>query len=136
VPVTPQEKQQRDSIATINNLLDSGVDEDRIKVIFNMAEKDVPIEKQFAIFMANKECKNIAGDNISVVYQNNIFTILSKFKLKYEEVYNDNRDFRTLIRAAESKEERQELSNLRTVKMLMNGFNSDLDVAFQNLNLG
>ena len=136
VPVTPQEKQQRDSIATINNLLDSGVDEDRIKVIFNMAEKDVPIEKQFAIFMANKECKNIASDNISVVYQNNIFTILSKFKLKYEEVYNDNRDFRTLIRAAESKEERQELSNLRTVKMLMNGFNSDLDVAFQNLNLG
>ena len=136
VPVTPQEKQQRDSIATINNLLDTGIDEDRIKVIFNMAEKDVPIEKQFAIFMADKKCKNIAGSDIPVVYHNNIFTILAKSKLKYDEVYNDNRDFRALIRAAGSKEERQELSNLRTVKMLMNGFNSDLDVAFQNLNLG
>ncbi|ECB4946535.1 transcriptional regulator, partial [Salmonella enterica subsp. enterica serovar Reading] len=39
------------------------------------------------------------------------------------------------IRSASSKEERQDLSNLRAVKMLMNGFNSDLDVAFKNLNL-
>ncbi|HBZ2244975.1 TPA: transcriptional regulator, partial [Klebsiella pneumoniae] len=43
--------------------------------------------------------------------------------------------FRSLIRAAASKEERQELSNLRAVKMLMNGFNSDLDIAFDNLKL-
>ena len=53
----------------------------------------------------------------------------------YDDVYNDNRDFRSLIRSASSKEERQDLSNLRAVKMLMNGFNSDLDVAFKNLNL-
>ncbi|ECI2791926.1 transcriptional regulator [Salmonella enterica subsp. enterica serovar Give] len=135
VPVTPQDKQQRDSIATINNLLDMGIEEERIKVIFNMAEKDIEIGKQFAIFLANATCKKIVGSNPSVVYYNNIFTILTKEKLKYDDVYNDDRDFRTLIRSASSKEERQELSNLRTVKMLMNGFNSDLDVAFQNLEL-
>lgn len=135
VPVTPQDKQQRDSIATIDNLMNIGIEEERIKVIFNMAEKDLDIEKQFAIFLANKTCKKIVGDNPSVVYHNNIFTILTKAKLKYDDVYNDDRDFRSLIRAAASKEERQELSNLRTVKMLMNGFNSDLDVAFQNLEL-
>lgn len=135
VPVTPQDKQQRDSIATINNLLDMGIEEERIKVIFNMAEKDLDIGKQFAIFLANKTCKKIAGSNYSIVYHNNIFTILTKAKLKYDDVYNDDRDFRSLIRAAASKEERQELSELRTVKMLMNGFNSDLDIAFQNLEL-
>lgn len=135
VPVTPQDKQQRDSIATIDNLINIGIEEERIKVIFNMAEKDLDIDKQFAIFLANKTCKKIVGANPSVVYHNNIFTILTKSKLKYDDVYNDDRDFRSLIRAAASKEERQELSNLRTVKMLMNGFNSDLDVAFQNLEL-
>lgn len=135
VPVTPQDKQQRDSIATINNLLDMGIEPERIKVIFNMAEKDLAIDKQFAIFLADKTCKKIAGTTPSVVYHNNIFTILTKSKLKYDDVYHDDRDFRSLIRAAASKEERQELSNLRTVKMLMNGFNSDLDIAFENLSL-
>lgn len=135
VPVTPQDKQQRDSITTIKNLLDMGIEPEHIKVIFNMAEKDLAIDKQFAIFLADKTCNKIAGTTPSVVHHNNIFTILAKSKLKYDDVYHDNRDFRTLIRSAESKEIRQELSNLRTVKMLMNGFNSDLDIAFENLNL-
>lgn len=135
VPVTPQDKQQRDSITTIKNLLDMGIEPEHIKVIFNMAEKDLAIDKQFAIFLADKTCNKIAGTTPSVVHHNNILTILAKSKLKYDDVYHDNRDFRTLIRSAESKEIRQELSNLRTVKMLMNGFNSDLDIAFENLNL-
>lgn len=135
VPVTPQEKQQTDSIATVYNLLDMGIEEDRIKIIFNLADKDTQIERQFSVFLADKSCKKIVGSNYPVVYQNNIFNILTKSGLKYDDVYNDDRDFRTLIRNAESKEVRQELSNLRTVKMLMNGFNSDLDIAFKNLNI-
>lgn len=135
VPVTTQDKQQRDSINTINNLLDSGIEKEKIKVIFNQAEKDIEIRKQYAIFLADKTCNKITGDSPAIVYYNNIFNILTKSGLKYDDVYNDDRDFRTLIRSAENKELRQELSNLRTVKMLMNGFNSDLDIAFGNLNL-
>lgn len=112
-----------------------GVEADRFKVIFNLAEKDIPIKKQYSIFLDDDLCRSIAGENPPVVYHNNIFNILNKSGLTYDEVYNDDRDFRTLIRNAESKEERQELSNLRTVKMLMNGFNSDLDIAFSNLGI-
>lgn len=133
VPVTTQDKQQRDSIATINNLLDMGVEEDRIKVVYNFTEKDAGIEEQFAIFLSDKTSKKIAGNSPAIVYNNNIFNLLHKSGLKYKEVYEDQRDLRSLIRSAESKEERQELSNLRAVKMLMNGFNSDLDIAFENL---
>ncbi|EMK8419709.1 transcriptional regulator [Shigella sonnei] len=134
-PVTNQEKQQRDSIATIHSLLDMGIEEDRLKVIFNFAEKDTDIDRQFAIFLSDKTCKKIAGKNPAIVYNNNIFNLLHKSGLKYNDVYNDDRDFRSLIRSAASVEERQELSNLRAVKMLMNGFNADLDVAFENLKL-
>lgn len=133
VPVTPQEKQQRDSIATINSLLDMGIEDNRVKVVFNLAEKDIAIEKQFSIFLADKQCKKIAGKNIPTVYHNNIFNILTTMGMKYEDVYKDDRDYRALIRAAGTKEEREELSNLRAAKMLMNGFNSDMDVAFSNL---
>ncbi|MGO4746738.1 StbB family protein [Serratia quinivorans] len=135
VPVTTQDKQQRDSINTINNLLDSGIEQERIKIIFNQAEKDIEIRKQYSVFLSDKTCNKITGDSPAIVYYNNIFNILTKSGLRYDDVYNDERDFRTLIRSAESKETRQELSNLRTVKMLMNGFNSDLDIAFQKLNL-
>lgn len=133
VPVTVQDKQQRDSIATIIGLLDMGVEEERIKIVYNFAEKDTAIEKQFSIFLSDKTCKKIAGKNPAVVYNSNIFNLLHKSQLKYDQVYSDDRDFRTLIRSASSKEERQELSNIRAVKMLMNGFNSDLDIAFSNL---
>ncbi|ARF52103.1 StbB family protein [Pantoea stewartii] len=135
IPVTTQDKQQRDSINTINNLLDSGIEMERIKIILNQAEKDLEIKKQYSIFMNNKQCKKITGDNPAIVYYNNIFNILTKSGLRYDDIYNDDRDFRSLIRSAESKETRQELSNLRTVKMLMNGFNSDLDIAFKNLDI-
>lgn len=135
VPVTAQDKQQRDSVATIYNLLDMGVDESRIKVVYNFAEKDIDIEKQFSIFLSDKTCKKIATKNTATIYHSNIFNLLTKSGLKYDDIYNDERDFRSLIRSAGSKEERQELSNYRAVKMLMNGFNSDLDIAFDVLKL-
>ncbi|EGH9360854.1 transcriptional regulator [Salmonella enterica] len=135
VPVVKETKQQEDSIQTIQSLLDMGVSEERFKVIFNQADKDTPIEKQYSIFLSDKTCKALVGLTPPVVYHNNIFNILTKMGLKYDDVYNDDRDFRTLIRAAASKEEREELSNRRTVKMLMDGFNTDLDTAFKNLSL-
>lgn len=135
VPVVREAKQQIDSIQTITTLMAMGVEQDRFKVIFNLAEKDTPINKQYSVFLADDVCKEIVGENPVVVYHNNIFNILNKSGLQYDDVYNDNRDFRSLIRSTSSKEERQDLSNLRAVKMLMNGFNSDLDVAFKNLNL-
>ena len=135
VPVVREAKQQIDSIQTITTLMAMGVEQDRFKVIFNLAEKDTPINKQYSVFLADDVCKEIVGENPVVVYHNNIFNILNKSGLQYDDVYNDNRDFRSLIRSVSSKEERQDLSNLRAVKMLMYGFNSDLDVAFKNLNL-
>lgn len=135
IPVPTQDKQQRDSIATIQTLLDMGIEQERIRVIFNFAEKDIAIDRQYSIFLGDKTCKEIAGKNPAIVYQNNIFNLLYKSELAYSDVYNDNRDFRTLIRNAETPEQRQELANVRAAKMLMDGYNSDLDIAFKNLNL-
>ncbi|MGL5290019.1 MAG: StbB family protein [Aeromonas sp.] len=134
IPVVKEAKQQQDSVMTVMHLLALGIEKSRIKIIFNFAEKNDAIEKQYQIFFASEICREIAtAGAFPVVYQNNIFAILHKNGLRYDEVYNDDRDFRSLLRAAETAEDRQVLSNRRTVKMLMNGFNSDLDVAFANL---
>ncbi|MGY2437331.1 StbB family protein, partial [Escherichia coli] len=42
VPVVREAKQQADSIQTIQTLIAMGVEADRFKVIFNLAEKDIP----------------------------------------------------------------------------------------------
>lgn len=137
IPILPSKKQQLDSISTAESLIDLGVDIDNIKFIFNMANKDKPIEKQYSLIFEHPTCSKIAYNNKhAVIYQTDLFEVLSKNKLNYNEVYNDNRDFKSLIRSASNREERSELSNLRAIKMLMNGFNSNLDVAFHNLNLG
>ncbi|EOP6533928.1 transcriptional regulator, partial [Escherichia coli] len=98
VPVVREAKQQIDSIQTITTLMAMGVEQDRFKVIFNLAEKDTPINKQYSVFLADDVCKEIVGENPVVVYHNNIFNILNKSGLQYDDVYNDNRDFRSLIR--------------------------------------
>ncbi|ELB3429424.1 transcriptional regulator, partial [Escherichia coli] len=100
VPVVREAKQQIDSIQTITTLMAMGVEQDRFKVIFNLAEKDTPINKQYSVFLADDVCKEIVGENPVVVYHNNIFNILNKSGLQYDDVYNDNRDFRSLIRSA------------------------------------
>ncbi|HAN4372006.1 TPA: transcriptional regulator, partial [Escherichia coli] len=94
VPVVREAKQQIDSIQTITTLMAMGVEQDRFKVIFNLAEKDTPINKQYSVFLADDVCKEIVGENPVVVYHNNIFNILNKSGLQYDDVYNDNRDFR------------------------------------------
>ncbi|EIQ0472015.1 transcriptional regulator, partial [Salmonella enterica] len=90
VPVVREAKQQIDSIQTITTLMAMGVEQDRFKVIFNLAEKDTPINKQYSVFLADDVCKEIVGENPVVVYHNNIFNILNKSGLQYDDVYNDN----------------------------------------------
>ncbi|HCP3011494.1 TPA: transcriptional regulator, partial [Escherichia coli] len=75
VPVVREAKQQIDSIQTITTLMAMGVEQDRFKVIFNLAEKDTPINKQYSVFLADDVCKEIVGENPVVVYHNNIFNI-------------------------------------------------------------
>jgi hypothetical protein len=62
VPVTPKHKQQVDAISTISMLGDLGVENERIKVLFNLADKTLSIEKQFSDFI---EGVNNLGFNLS-----------------------------------------------------------------------
>ncbi|GAL27781.1 stability protein StdB [Vibrio variabilis] len=48
IPVTPFNKQQIDSAQTIEKLINLGINPDRIKVVFNMANKKLAIKKEFA----------------------------------------------------------------------------------------
>ncbi len=137
IPVLPQQKQQVDSLVTVENLLNAGVDKENIKFIFNMANKEKTLEKQYSLIFDNDLGKQILSNTEipSVVYESDLFGVLTKNKKRYFDVYNDDRDFKKLMREVDSREERAELSTARSLKMLMNGFNSELDMAFLNLEI-
>ena len=69
------------------------------------------------------------------IYETEAFSLLASIGKTFQEITNDNRDFRQLLREAETREQKEELSELRTMKQLVNGFNDILDAAFLSLNL-
>jgi len=135
IPVIPQHKQQIDSASTISNLLELGVSAKKIRFILNQADKSLPIEKQFSHFLNSLKMFKINIKNPPVIYQSSVFALLSEFNTTYDEVLADDRDFNPLIRAAETKDARQELSNAKAVKRIVTGFNKTLDTAFSSLNI-
>ncbi|HDL7537477.1 StbB family protein [Yersinia ruckeri] len=136
IPVTPHHKQQIDSVATVGNLIDLGVDADRIKFVFNQVEKAIPLERQFSDFFSGiKSFKNIKIKKHAVVYDTPVFSFLNKSGRGFEEVLHDDRDFRTLLRQTESKEDREKISDAKSIKRIVTGLNEELDVAFSNLEI-
>jgi hypothetical protein len=136
IPVTPHHKQQIDSVSTVANLLDLGVDAERIKFVFNQTDKTVPVERQFAdFFNGMKSFKSVKIKKQSIIYNTPVFTFLNQSNRTFDEVVNDDRDFRTLLRQTENREEREKLSEDKSVKRLVTGINEELDIAFANLDI-
>ncbi|WP_274878640.1 StbB family protein [Vibrio harveyi] len=134
VPVTPSNKQQVDSATTIQNLMTLGIEPERVKVVFNMANKKLAVTKEYAEFLSGIP-SGISLSEYPVVFESTVFDLLAKIDRPFLDVLNDKRDYRSLIRQSESKEERSILSFERSAHRLVNGFNDELDQAFYALKL-
>ncbi|MCF6451293.1 transcriptional regulator [Vibrio sp. MMG022] len=134
VPVTPSNKQQVDSATTIQNLMTLGIEPERVKVVFNMANKKLAVSKEYAEFLGGIP-SGISLSEYPVVFESTVFDLLAKIDRPFLDVLNDKRDYRSLIRQSESKEERSILSFERSAHRLVNGFNDELDQAFSALKL-
>lgn len=136
IPITPHHKQQIDSVSTVANLIDLGVDEEKIRFIFNQTDKATPLERQFSDFLHGiKQFKKIKIKKYSIIYNTPVFTFLNQSGKTFYEVINDDRDFRSLLRQAESREKREVISEEKSIKRLVTGINEELDIAFSNLDI-
>lgn len=138
IPTIPKTKQQLDTIATIENLLNLGVDADCIKLVFNFADESISLTDQFSEIFNNSILKEIgleSESHASIVYENQVFSLLSKTNKTFVELLDDDRDFKTLLRSTKDKDERAKLSQDRAAHRLAVGFNKKLDTAFNKLNL-
>lgn len=134
VPVTPSNKQQVDSATTIQNLMMLGIEAERIKVVFNMANKKLAVTKEYAEFLSGVPSA-ISFSEYPIIFESTVFDLLAKIDRPFLDVLNDKRDYRALIRESDSKEQRNVLSFERSAHRLVNGFNDELDLAFSALKL-
>ncbi|EIT6422127.1 transcriptional regulator [Salmonella enterica] len=132
IPVTPEEKQQRDTISTINTLINMGVNEDKIKIIFNKVNKKRDFNQQFETLL--NSCP-VNVEQKPVIYHSEIFNTLQKAGLTYEQVSQDSRDFDSLIKTSTDKKEQALLRFHYLYKMAYNSFKKNLDEAFVALDI-
>ncbi|WP_390241230.1 StbB family protein [Vibrio sp. R78045] len=135
IPVIPKHKQQIDAVTTANMLLDLGVEPECIKFIFNMSDKKLSIERQYPDFLNGIQMLDIVIDSHSIIYESSVFSMLNNLDRKFIDVVSDNRDFKKLLRSSESREQREALSEQRSVKRLVNGVNDEMDIAFKALGI-
>lgn len=137
IPLVPDNKQQEDTITTILELLTLGVDNDRIKVIFNRCKRDLLIEKHYPVFMKSNVAKNlnINKDNAVIIQETEMFDLLKSIDKTMSTIVDDQRDFKLLLKESNSKEERSTLSTERAIKRLVTGVNNEFNLAFNKLSL-
>lgn len=137
IPTIPKDKQQRNTLSTIESLLDLGVAPEKIKLIFNMHDPDYAINKLYSIIFNSEIYKTLKlkdKTNIFTITDNPVFDMLFEMGINFSEIANDTRDFKALIRATKDKKERARLSYKLTALRLAQAFAKELDVTFKRIN--
>ncbi len=137
IPTTPKPKQQTDTISTIDDLLDLGVEPERIKLIFNFYDPDFPIETLYSVIFESQHYKTLNLKNKANIFKiedNPVFDMLGEMGIAFTEIANDTRDFKTLIRGNKDAKQRARLSHERSAFRLSQGFVKSLDKTFESVN--
>ena len=133
VPTIDKEKQIIDTVSTIEALGDMGIEQERIRVIFNAIDYDTNIDRKFCTVI---ELDHIATINTNItIYENELFNRLKEVRdLKtIHDIANDDTDYKSLIAATNDKLERLTYSRRLGLKRLAIGVERMLDNTFEEL---
>lgn len=141
IPVTPDEKQQRDTISTIKTLIDMGVDIDKIKVVFNRLNVKKDLLKQFETLIMSEDLKEYDYSFISetpLIGINNttLFETLKKANIEYGFIKNVKPEkLKQEISEAKDAKEKSKLQLLQFYRMGFDSYQSNLQDVFDTLEL-
>lgn len=133
VPVVPDKKQQRDTIATVDTLVALGVNPKKIVVIFNNIEEGDSVENAFGAILAYAQAeKKCIVDRDLVVLSNPIYEkaktlnfSVSDLAEKDEEALKDQR------RASKDEAEKESLGQAIVATRIARGAKANLDAVYR-----
>lgn len=134
VPVTPGQKEQRESAATIASLIEIGVPVEKIRVILNRVE-DEPKAEFVTIFGAAKKFGFKLSEQCSV-YENEVYDLLNKRSKTIDSVLNDETDYKAKLREAMVNDDDKAVNictDMIALKSLSVGAKRNLDIVFNEI---
>lgn len=136
LPVTPDIKQQKDTVNTIFELQDMGIEPECIGVLLNRVDSSVPLESQFKLLLESSILEQTATTDIRkclIIPESDVFTLINLIGSTYHEAINDNTDYRQAIRETKDKEIRSGLSLKKSCHRLAKSLDEKLDIEFKKL---
>jgi hypothetical protein len=134
IPTVPKEKQQRDTIATLDALSDLGIPAKKLRLVFNMVELDESPDRLFSgLFEYHASAKNFTLKKDAVIHVNDIYGKLKGAEQSISDILNDPTDLKEKLKAANDPEEKLHYSRLIGIKRLAAGVSDELDGVFKTL---
>ncbi len=112
VPTVKSIKQLTDTISTIKELNELDIPADKIKVVFNMVDRDDVISRQFIDLI--EECNHLADINHkAIIYENELFTRLNNTGCTISQLVDDETDYKSLIMQTDDKKKNDSSTHSR-----------------------
>jgi len=133
IPVTADIKQQKDTLQTINMLLNLGYPADKIFVIANRVKNITTFDKDFKVLISASNDIGFHFNKDLAIKETTIFRDLEAFGKTLKDVLNDNTDYIKL--AKENPDEKQKYIRLDLVKRGGKRLHEDLQKVFNYIQI-
>lgn len=136
VPTVPARKQQQDTAATLAELVRIGVAPERLRVVFNQVDDDIPIERTFETLLAYCSTTGVARPNLAAFLSfNEVYALVRGSSQSLAELAGDRTDYKALIAKASPQADKLALAHRLAVQRLARGVVPELDACFAALDL-
>ena len=134
VPTVAKNKQQSDTISTIEGLANLGVPAKKMRVVFNMVEDDEKPERIFSGLIGyHAENKNFTLKPDAIIHMNELYGKLKGAEQSMGDILNDTTDLKGLLKAATEASEKIALTRRIATKRLAAGVTEELDAVYKTL---
>lgn len=134
IPVVKENKQIKDTIATIQALTAMGVPAKKIHVVFNKLESDDTVEEAFyPIFAFWNDSKSFTLNEKSAIQYSELYQRLRSLNTTIPELLADGTDWKAAMRAAETPEAKGHAAAMLSMSRLAATAKENLDEVFATL---
>lgn len=135
LPVTPSNKEKRDTEALVDFLMNMGIPKNKLRVVFNQVDRQNHAPEKELDFFDKSLMMDIAGKNPAIIYNSDYYPMLQSAGKQHLDVLQDERDFNAMKKAAESKADKYEVVLEKKLFQAAQSAEEDLVKAFNNLEL-
>lgn len=134
IPVVKEEKQQKDTIATIEALSALGIPAQKMRIVFNKLDTDDSVEDSFpAILNYVKSEKKCVARTDAAIVTSQVFEKLKPLQKTIEEILADTTDYRAKMKGVESDDEKAHCRAMISAQRLAYSANENLDAVYRSL---